>query len=263
MAIGTPLTAPTNPGRSGWQLHAGDRVRLRTRLGWSDGRQHYGEPMGVPGTVLSVFKQTICGTWLATVKWDGESHTRQQMAIELISVQAGLTGAPLFGLWATDAEGQPSNPDADTPWGDRDPMAYVDEPDAATELGAWCTIVDEATEAFVWAGNIEGVLRQYVADVEAQLSLGSGHLLQWDGEGTPLITAVAKAREFAAEVTADEYGTEACRDWCEPNPDTSRPMRSMPESTRDNISAAAQDAGLSAEAEELAQRILKHAGLAS
>ena len=87
MAIGTPLTAPTNPGRSGWQLHAGDRVQRRRKLGWSQGRQHYGEPTGPEGTLLSVFKQTVCGTFLATVAWDGGATEQSIMAIELISIE--------------------------------------------------------------------------------------------------------------------------------------------------------------------------------
>jgi hypothetical protein len=55
----------------------------------------------------------------------------------------------------------------------------------------------------------------------------------------------------AVEETASEHAREACYDWCEPDPDTSRSIRRMPEHTRRAIREGSEQAATDDEARHL------------
>ena len=85
-----PALAPTNsidgPGRSGWQIRPGDAV---SRFHWEvrDGAK-VRVPGGKTGRALSCFKQSICGTFLCTVIWDGSEYAEpgHTMAEDLVTI---------------------------------------------------------------------------------------------------------------------------------------------------------------------------------
>lgn len=139
----------------------------------------------------------------------------------------------LFAFWPVDAHGRP-HPDAAHPWGERCPLVALDAyPREA--VGPWLTVVDEATEAVLFAGDASHALRSFAADV-ADDTDGTP-----DPNASPLDYALAAGHALAAR-EADEAGRDAVDLWREPDPDTWR-QGPLPEHVRRAIAAGAEQAG--------------------
>ena len=151
--------------------------------------------------------------------------------------------ALLFALWPT-VDGRP-HPESRDPWGERHAAdcltGYHDE-----DLGPFLTVAvtdDGETCHILFAGDAGHLLRRYAATVAEH----TGHP-PFEG------SAVEQARDafaVAVEETASEHAREACYDWCEPDPDTSRSIRRMPEHTRRAIREGSEQAATDDEARHL------------
>ena len=153
----------------------------------------------------------------------------------------------LFAFWTVDRHGRPTDPDAADPWGERSPFDAL-EYDRET-VGPFLTVADEATGAVLFAGDASDALRSFAAEVYREAG--------WEPEpdALPVDAALEACNVFASEV-ADEWGREAVYDWCEPNPDTSRSRRRMPEYVRHNIRDGAQRVGRETAADALRDHLL-------
>jgi hypothetical protein len=139
----------------------------------------------------------------------------------------------LFAFWPVDTHGCP-HPDAATPWGERGPLVALDAyPREA--VGPWLTVVDEATEAVLFAGDVSHALRSFAADVadDTDETLDPGE--------PPLDRALAACHALVAR-EADEAGRDAVDLWREPDPNTWR-QEPLPEHVRRAIAAGAEQAG--------------------
>ena len=163
----------------------------------------------------------------------------------------------LFAFWTVDRHGRPTHPDAADPWGDRSPFDALEnrQVGAANDretVGPWLTVADEATGAVHFAGDVSGALRSFAAEVYER----AGFTPKPDAD--PVDAALEACNVLASEA-ADEWGREAVYDWCEPNPDTSRSPRRMPEQTRRNIHEGAQKVGREVAADALRDHLLARA----
>ena len=159
----------------------------------------------------------------------------------------------LFALWPY-VGGRP-HPEAADPWGERHAAdcltGYHDD-----DLGPFLTVVattDGETCRILYAGDATDALLAYAARVAED----TGHP-PFEG------TAIDQAREafgVAVEEAAGEWAREAFMDWCEPDPDTSRSIRRMPESTRAGIASAARHEAHEREGEALDLRLCEALGI--
>lgn len=155
----------------------------------------------------------------------------------------------LFAFWTVDRHGQPTDPDAADPWGDRSPFDAL-EYDRET-VGPYLTVCDEATGAVHFAGDASAALRSFAAEVYEEAGFPP------EPDTNPVDAALDACNVLASEA-ADEWGREAVYDWCEPNPDTQRNPRRMPEQTRRNIREAADKVGREEAADALRDHLLAH-----
>ena len=141
----------------------------------------------------------------------------------------------LFAFWAVDPHGRPLDPDAHDPWGEPSPLDALDVRDPET-VGPWLTVIDEDTEAALFAGDASDALRTFAATVADETG--------WtpDPDDPPHAAALDACRVLADE-TADMWGREAVYDWATPDPDTWRHPRRMPEHTRRAIRHRAEAEG--------------------
>ena len=153
----------------------------------------------------------------------------------------------LFAFWTVDHHGQPTDPDAADPWGDRSPFDAL-EYDRET-VGPWLTVADEATGAVHFAGDASDALRSFAAEVYEQAGFDP------EPDADPIDAALEACNVLASDA-ADEWGREAVYDWCEPNPDTSRSPRRMPEYVRHNIRDGAQKVGRDVATDALRDHLL-------
>ena len=153
----------------------------------------------------------------------------------------------LFAFWTVDRHGRPADPDALDPWGERSPLDAL-EYDRET-VGPYLTVLHEATEVVVFAGDASAALRTFTAEVAESFG--------WpvDPDALPVDAALA-ACEIVVSEAGDEWAREAVYDWCEPNPDVSRHPRRMPESTRQNIRDGADRVGREEAADALRDHLL-------
>lgn len=136
-----------------------------------------------------------------------------------------------FALWPV-IDGQP-HPEASDPWGEThaaDCLTGYHDGDLGPHLTVTAS-TDGETCRVVFAGDASAALVAYAARVAEE----TGHPA-FEG---PAIEQARRAYEIAAEHTADEWGREACMDWCEPDPNTSRSFSRMPDSVRQNIRSGA------------------------
>ena len=161
----------------------------------------------------------------------------------------------LFALWPL-IDGRPHLDVAD-PWGETHAAdcltGYHDE-----DLGPYLTVTattDGETCRLVYVGDASAALLSYAARVAADTEHPAF-------EGSPIEQARA-AFEVAVEEAAYEHAREACYDWCEPNPDTSRSIRRMPDSTRAAIAQGAEARATEEEAEILDAHLCDALGIAA
>ncbi len=153
----------------------------------------------------------------------------------------------LFAFWAVDRHGRPVDPDAYDPWGERSPLDAL-EVDRET-VGPYLTVLHEETETLVFEGDVSAALRMFAAEVAES----SGWPV--DPDALPVDAALAACEVIISEA-GDEWAREAVYDWCEPNPDTSRNPRRMPEHVRRGIRRGAEVAGREAASEALRDHLL-------
>ena len=154
----------------------------------------------------------------------------------------------LFAFWAVDRHGHPADPEASAnPWGEPSPLDAL-EYDRET-VGPYLTVTHEASEAVVFAGDASAALRTFAREVAEQTG--------WPVEPAALpVDAALAACETLATEAGDEWAREAVYDWCEPNPDTSRHPRRMPEYVRHNIRDGADRVGREEAADALRDHLL-------
>ena len=156
----------------------------------------------------------------------------------------------LFAFWAVDRHGRPTDPDAHDPWGERSPLDSLDVRDPET-VGPFLTVIDEATEAVVFAGDASAALRTFAAEVADETG--------WtpDPDDPPHAAALDACRVLADDA-GDEWAREAVYEWAEPNPDTSRNPRRMPEHVRQGVRHGAETVGREVASDALRDHLLAH-----
>lgn len=161
----------------------------------------------------------------------------------------------LFVLWPI-IDGHP-HPDSADPWGEThaaDCLTGYDD----SELGPYLTVTattDDVTCHLVYAGDASDALLSYAARVARDTE-------HPPFEGSPIEQA-RDAFEVAVEKATYEHTREACYDWCEPDPDTSRSIRRMPDSIRAAIEKRARTCATQEEAEYLDVHLCEALGISA
>ncbi|MGB3545014.1 hypothetical protein [Rubrivirga sp.] len=140
--------------------------------------------------------------------------------------------SPLFAFWAVGSHGRPLDPAAHTPGGEPSALDALEA--FSDESGPWLTIVDDTTDALVWAGDASDALRTFVDDAEAITDCSSR---------APGLYARALEAAFAvAEASREMWIREAALEWRYPDPETYRGER-LPEYVRRSIRERAEVVG--------------------
>ena len=153
----------------------------------------------------------------------------------------------LFAFWTVDRHGQPTDPDAADPWGDRSPFDALEY--ERETVGPFLTVTDKATGAVHVAGDASAALRSFAAEVAEQTGCPPR-------PATPPVDAALAACRVLASEAADEHAREAVSEWCAPDPDTWRHPRRMPEHVRRTVRDDAERAGREAAADALRDHLL-------
>lgn len=154
----------------------------------------------------------------------------------------------LFAFWAVDRHGRPLDPDAHDPWGERSPLDALDVRDPET-VGSFLTVTDETTGAVLFAGDASDALRAFVVETAAETG--------WTPDpDDPPHAATLDACHVLADAAGDEWAREAVYGWAEPDPDTSRNPRRMPEHVRRGIRHGAVAVGHEVASDALRDHLL-------